>query len=254
LFLSILGFLLQALGYLLLAILILFLALLFIPYHYRIAGEKYEQSLLEGSITWLFGGIKIDFSRAFPGRFRIHLTVFQWIQHTFEPKIPPGKSKKEGLPPIGKSEKDKYSKGVDHAAKSKSSHKGKGKKSSFKEFLRPDILKEALSTLVKLLKHFQPHTLSVSAKVGFNDPMMTGLLYGLLSQFHFLIYKHDLHVQPVFDEEVLEGKFLIGGRVWIPSLLFMILGFLLSKPVRSIYIPKLFKKPRKSKGGPQYVN
>ena len=239
-FLSILGFLLQILGYLLLAVLLLCLILIIVPYHYRVAGEKYEQSRLEGSIIWLFGGIKIDFSRTFPGRFRVHLTVLGWFRHSFAPQTPPGKPKQESLPPPGKSEEHKHSK--------------EKKKSSFKEFLKPDILKEALTTLVKLLKHFQPHTLSVSAKIGFNDPMMTGLLYGLLSQFHFLIHRHDVHVQPVFDEEYLEGQFLIGGRVWIPALLLMMAGFMLSKPVRSIYISKIFKKPRKSKGGPQYVN
>lgn len=239
-FLSILGFVLQILGYLLLAVLFLCLILIIVPYHYRVAGENYEQSRLEGSIIWLFGGIKIDFSRTIPGRFRVHLTVLGRFRHSFAHPKPPGKPNQESLPSPGKSKEHKQSR--------------EKKKFSFKEFVKPGILKEALSTLVKLLKYFQPHTLSVSAKVGFSDPMMTGLLYGLLSQFHFLIRRHDVHVQPVFDEACLEGQFLIGGRVWIPALLLMVAGFLLSKPVRSIYIPKIFKKLRKSKGGPQYVN
>lgn len=236
-FLTLLGYLLNALGYLLLGIVIIVFTLLLVPYHYRFTGEKLEKNYLEGSITWLFGGINIDFIRTFPGSFKIKLTLFQLMWHTFEPNS-----------------SQKLKKRHSHSAKDQHAKGTKGSSRLAREFLKPAILKEAFSTLLKISKHFQPHTLVLNAKFGFDDPAYTGLLCGLLSQFNFLIQKHEIRVQPVFEEEILEGKILIGGRVWIPSLLMMILGFLISKPVRSIYIPKLFKRSRKSKGGPQYVN
>lgn len=237
--LSILAFLLKALIYILLAILIMILALLFIPYSYSVNGEKYEESFLEGSITWLFGGIKVDFNRPFPGKFKAKLTLFQWIEYPIKARSSPSK--------------EKHKKNTPKAKKNKPHHKSK-EKSSFREFLEPDILKSALVSLTKILNHFQPHTLLISARVGFSDPMLTGLLYGLLSQLHFVIQNYSIKIQPVFEEEGLEGRFLIGGRVWIPYLLFTLIRFLLSQPVRSIYIPKIFKKLGKSKGGPQYVS
>lgn len=250
-FLTLLGYLFTALAYLLLVIVIIVFTLLVVPYHYRVTGEKFEKSTIEGSITWLFGGINIDFIRTFPGSFKIKLTLFQLMWHTFEPRSSQKSNKKHSFSPKDQQAKENSTNTV---KTSEATQKNKRSSGLAREFLKPAILKKAFSTLLKILKHFQPRTLVLNAKFGFDDPMVTGLLCGLLSQFDFLIQKHEVRVQPVFEEEILEGKILIGGRVWIPSLLMMILGFLISKPVRSIYIPKLLNKIKKTKGGPQYVN
>ena len=37
---------------------------------------------------------------------------------------------------------------------------------------------------------------------------------------------------PIFDEKTLRGKVLVRGKVWVFYLLMVIIGFLISKPIR----------------------
>ncbi|MEL1135737.1 DUF2953 domain-containing protein [Desulfitobacterium sp. THU1] len=271
--LSILGYLLQIILYLVLIIAILLIALILIPYQYRVTGEKNDETSVEGAILWLFGGIKVNFRYTNKEKATTILTLFKWIKFSFQPNSTNRRAKKATATTAKQHITTKQAKTSDailtesmktdikmitkkntEAHNSEALKKEKKSHPSFaKELLNPKIIKKALLTLKKVLKHCQPQTLSLSAKVGFSDPMVTGLLYALLSQFYPFCQKYSVQLQPVFDEEGLEGNFLIGGRLWFPTLLYLILGFLLAKPVRSIYITKLFNKFRKIKGGPHYV-
>lgn len=223
------------LGYLLLGIGVILAAIIFIPYRYHVSGEKLEESKIEGSIAWLFGGIKIDFRRHAKQKKQMELTLFGLNKKLkIKQKSTQTDSRKEN-----KQEDIKSTKKVTRAKHSQGS-----------EYLKPAIIKKALSVVLKILKHSQPKILSLYAKVGFSDPMYTGLLYALKSQFYMIIRNYDIDIQPVFDEEIMEGRFLIGGRIWIPYLILVVIGFLISEPIRNIFISK-FK--RKIKGGPQYV-
>ena len=223
------------LGYLLLGIGVILAALIFIPYHYHVSGEKFEESQIGGTIVWLFGGLKIDFFKYTHQKMQMGLTLFGLSKKLkIKQKPNPSEPQKEG-------ERETIKK-LKKAKRKKPSHGS--------EYLKPAIIKKALSGVQKILKHSQPKTLSVYAKVGFSDPMYTGLLYALKSQFYMLIRNYDIDIQPVFDEEVMEGRFLIGGRIWIPYLILVMIGFFISEPIRNIFISK-FK--RKIKGGPQYV-
>jgi hypothetical protein len=223
------------LGYLLLGIGVILTAIIVIPYRYRMYGEKFEEAQIEGSITWLFGGIKIGFRLYAKQKMQMNLTLFGLNKKfSFKQKTSRTKPTKVREPDDTKSPKK--------VNRKKNTH--------LNEYFKPAIIKKALSVVLRILKHSLPQTLSLYAKVGLSDPMHTGLLYALKSQFYFLYEKYDIDIQPVFDEEIIEGKFLIGGRIWLPYLILVTIGFLISEPIRNIYITQL---KRKFKGGPQYV-
>ncbi|WP_425806803.1 DUF2953 domain-containing protein [Desulfitobacterium sp. Sab5] len=223
------------LSYLLLGVAVILTMIIFIPYHYHVSGEKLEESQIQGSISWLFGGIKIDFRRHAKQKMQMDLILF-------------GLNKKVNIKQKStqtEPQKEKELEAIKNLKKVK-----RTKPSHWREYLKPPIIRKALSVVFKILEHSQPKKLFLYVKVGFSDPMYTGLLYALKSQFYMFLDKYDIDIQPVFDEEIMEGRFLIGGRIWIPYLILVIIGFLISEPIRNIFISK-FK--RKIKGGPQYV-
>lgn len=225
--------LLSILGYILLIIGIILAAIILIPYNYNVTGEKLTEFELRGSVSWLFGGIKLIFSRYSEQNKEMTL-VFMGI------------SKKLNIQEKSKKEKDKADSKKGKDTKSAKSKKGFNSGT----YLKKDIIQKAFSSILKLLKHCSPKTLSIYARIGFNDPMYTGFLCAFNSQLCFLVNKYDINIQPVFDDEVIEGRFSIGGRIWLPYLILVMIGFLITKPIRNILLSKI---KRRNKGGPQYV-
>lgn len=226
--------LLSIFGYILLIIVTLLAAIILIPYNYNVAGEKFAELELRGSISWLFGGIKIILTRSSEQNKEMTLVIM-------------GITKKLDIQDKSKRKQDK----ADKHSKDKEANPAKSKKwFDSSTYLKKDIIQKAFSSIIKLLKHCLPNTLSVHARIGFNDPMYTGFLCAFNSQLCFLVSKYDINIQPVFDDEVIEGSFSIGGRIWLPYLILVMIGFLISKPIRNILLSKM---KRKNKGGPQYV-
>ena len=225
---------LTILGYFLLGIGILLAAIIMIPYDYYVTGEKTDESVVNVIISWLFGGIKLDFRKHSLKRGELMLTLLG-----FKKKVKHGdKSKSSSV-----SKKAPASSSDAKAVKAKHN-------SNFRKYLKKEILKKILTVILKVFKHCQPRKLSVHGKYGFDDPSYTGLMCAFTNQFYWLFEKYDLDIQPVFDEEVLEGRFLVGGRIWLPYLILVMIGFLITKPIRNILIAQL---KLKFKGGLHYV-
>lgn len=227
--------LLSILGYILLILGILLAAIILIPYNYNVTGEKFAELELRGSVSWLFGGIKFIFSRSSKQNKEMTLVIM-------------GITKKLDIQDKSKRKQDKAD---SKHSKDKEANPAKSKKGfDSGTYLKKDIIKKAFSSILKLLKHCSPKNLSIYARFGFNDPMYTGFLCALNSQLCFLVNKYDINIQPVFDEEIIEGRFSIGGRIWLPYLILVMIGFLITKPIRNIIFTKMKKR---NKGGPQYV-
>ena len=225
--------LLSILGYVLLVIGLVLAAIIFVPYGYHVSGEYFEEAQLQGSLSWLFGGVKVGFYKRFASNMEIRLTLFG-----LNKKIK-NKLESTGTKSPKKTEPSKRRKPV-----------GSKKPSSFGQYVKKDIIQKVISAILKLVKHCRPKILSIQARIGFNDPMYTGLLHAFNSQFYLLLSKYDIDIQPVFDEEIVEGRFSIGGRVWLPYLILVMIGFLITQPIRNIFISRF---RRKIKGGFQYV-
>ena len=227
-------FVLSILGYILLGIGLLVTAIILIPFHYHASGEKLDELQAKLSVSWLFGGIKLDFNRQSKQK-TVFLTILSFKKFNV-------KQKTTSVP----SKKDK-----EHSDDAKIGKRKKARSNSnFIKFLRINIFKKILATIFKLFKHCQPKELSIDAKIGFDNPMYTGLMCAFISQLYALLDKNDINLQPVFDEEILEGRFLIGGRIWLPYLILVMIEFLITNPIRNILMAQL---KTKIKGGVQYV-
>lgn len=218
--------LLTILAYILILLGVLLAAIIFVPYHYGAAGDSKADLQLQGSVSWLFGGVKISFGKYSGQNSEVKLVL---LGLTKKLNIAKAKKKKD-------STKDKTKKDKKHR--------------DWRKLLKKDARRKILDTLARVLKHSGPQTLMIKARIGFSDPMNTGLMCAFLSQFYTLLNKYDITIDPVFDEEVLTGRFSIGGRIWLPYLIIVMIGFLITKPIRNILFTK---NKRNHKGGPQYV-
>jgi len=219
---------LWVLCYILLAVASVIFLIIFIPYEYYAYGKKLDECYIKGYISWLFGGVKIKFNRSFPGNSEVSVWVL-------------GLNKR-----LGASER---SKNIKEEKPQKKKDKSK-KDSGFKEYLSGDVIKRILAALFKILKHCMPRKFYMIGKVGFEDPANTGMLYGVIGMAYNLFDRFNIRIQPVFDEEVIEGRFLIRGRLWLPYIILVAIGLLITKPFRNILLSKF---ARKFKGGVQYV-
>lgn len=205
-------FILSILCYVLLVIGILVLLIIVIPYEYSAFGKKSEECYVRGSFSWLFGGIKLGIYKAWPGPMEASITI------------------------LGIKKKIEIRK---KAMTLKEEKHRKRKRLSTKKYLNIDLIKKVLSAALKILAHCKPRKFYINARAGFEDPSYTGLICavrGLANQF---LEKYHIRIQPVFDEELIEGRFLIRGRIWLPYLILVVVGILITKPFRYILISNI---------------
>jgi hypothetical protein len=210
-------------------LLIVLLAVLIIPFKYKFSGEKLESTLIEGSVSWLFGGLKMKFCYNSNSGYDMGLN-FLGIKKRFGKKGDKNQGKTN--------EKDK-----------KESHEKKHDKPAYSYFTY-EVLTKGLQLVLKVLKHCKPSQFHLEAKVGFDDPMYTGLLYGIQNTGFAILDKYHIHLEPTFEEEDLKGSFTIGGSIQIFYLLLVAIEFVLTKPFRSILFKNIkIKIKRRLKNG-----
>lgn len=219
--------LLNIIGIILLMIVILLLAIILIPYRYSVEGNNIENKIVF-SIVWLFAILKLSYSKNFNQEDELTLSIFN------KSKILLIKSKKES--------KDKKTQ------KDKKTNDEKKSKKKWNTYINKAVIEKIIDALVKLWRRFKPEEIFIDAIIGFDDPMYTGYLCALHSEFSYLFAKDAIRLQPVFDEQRIEGKVLIRGSIWIFYFLLLAIGFIMSSPIRKIIILKI-----KERGGVQYV-
>lgn len=117
------------------------------------------------------------------------------------------------------------------------------KKERLEQFWQNEKNRETIRLLwnqvMALLCHLKPRKLEGSIRFGFENPYTTGQILMYISPFYGL-YARTVDVIPVFDEEVLEGRLFIKGRVRAATVL-----WLACKVFRDKNLRRLWKK-RKS--------
>ncbi|TJX15179.1 DUF2953 domain-containing protein [Tissierella creatinini] len=186
----------------LLVIVILLFSIVLIPYTYVVNGNEERIKFI---FSWLF--LKVTYVKNFhhEDEFLISLFNFNKIIQTSQDK----KSK------MGKKKKDKKKKKRPNGIK-----------------INRGIINQVIILFKRVWNSIKPRVISIDARVGFNDPMYTGILYGLYCQFSYLFRKYDINFQPVFDDEVYRGRFFIKGRIWLIYLIIGFLRFFISSPIR----------------------
>jgi hypothetical protein len=216
------------LGYLflliLLILLVILLAVLLIPFKYYFHGEKFESAWFNASVSWLFGGLKINLN--YSSNKLTHTMRILGIKKKIE-----GKGKEENKQSIKNEREEKK-------AKSKSPY----------SYFNRDVAEKGLQCILKLLNHCKPVRFELKARAGFDDPMYTGLACAVQGAGFAILDKFNIHFQPDFEDEGLKGNLIIRGRIQLFYLLLVSIEFVLAKPFRSIFFKNLKIKIKRRLG------
>ncbi|HOQ38069.1 MAG TPA: DUF2953 domain-containing protein [Acetivibrio sp.] len=202
--------LLMILGYVIIALIFLLTLIMIVPIEFKIHGEKYEKVFLKARVILFKGLIGGHFKLAGNEKMQIYATVFG-----FKKRI----------------EVDKFKKLKSDKEKPKRKEK-KREKIDFQKYLEPDFIECALISLKKVLRHIKPRKFIIEGRVGFEDPYVTGLMCAVLNVFYEVLKKANISIKTVFDDEVLEGRCLIQGRVIPAYIAYIALRLYFSGPVR----------------------
>lgn len=210
---------------LLLILLAILLAIIFIPFGYFVHGEKYDEAWCLGSVSWLFGGLKVNFKYSTESKFTASFRIIG-----FNKRINENNSTK-----------------ADKEKTTKTEQKKKSTKSPF-SYYKLEVLKKLIYCILKVLNHCKPGQLEVNASVGFSDPMYTGLLYAIRSSCSAILDKYNIRLIPTFEDEEIRGYLKVKGRIQIFYLLLVAIEFVFTQPIRGIFIKNLkFKFKRRVK-------
>ncbi|MBC8061852.1 MAG: DUF2953 domain-containing protein [Clostridiaceae bacterium] len=202
--------------YILLVLLIVLLAVLIIPFKYISSGEKQESTFLEGSVAWLFGGLKMKFIYNSDSGHSMTINFMGFKKNL--------NNKKEKEQSKAKSENNSYKKEHEKPVYS---------------YFTSEVIKKGIQAFLKVLNHCKPSKFNLEAKAGFDDPMYTGLLYGIQGAGFAILNKYHINLKPSFEEEDLKGSFIIGGSIQIFYLLLVAIEFVITRPFRSILLKNI---------------
>ncbi len=107
------------------------------------------------------------------------------------------------------------------------------------------LISHCLKVISNILKSIRPRKLQINLLMGFEEPDVTGKVYGLLCML-YPYYGNDIHISPDFEKKILDGTLHVKGRIFICILLWNALKILLDR--------KLYRVIRKLKNGGKRSN
>ena len=190
--------------YILAICLILIMLVFFVPIFFYIQVNKYNGLVLWVKVSWLFNAF------------------YCYIEKSGSQK-PVAIVRILGLKvPIER----------ERAKKKKKKKIKKEKKFDFRALLNQPFLIKAFQFIKKVLKHIVPQEFRVRLSYGFDNPANTGILCGFIALFSAYFSGYDIYLNPIFDQEILEGELFLKGRVFGFVITYYILQLVLSKTFR----------------------
>lgn len=210
-------YILKIIGILVLSLLAV---ILFIPVGYSFAGAKADDSAsVRARISLFFGLVGIVFRKSFFSKGKVELRVLG-----LKFGINTDRKASEGEKKI--TEKEKKEK--------KEKRKGANLSAVFDKNLR----KTFINAFIKVFNHIKPRHFYLEGRFGFEDPYYTGIALAAINILGPALKQYRINARAVFDDEILEGKMLLSGRVVIYKLAFIALKLYLDKNVRRALKPK----------------
>jgi hypothetical protein len=200
-----------------LIIFLLMLALIVLPWKFDIKGEIGENQLIRGRFKWAGGLLKLEViapkAEAVSSLTILGITISPGRKNV---SPSPAKKKKKAGP--------KKDKGMTWK--------------SFSSFVDRQLAQVLYSFARNIIKGLHIK-LQLEGKYGFDDPSLTGLIFGLQA---LLDSDNTLALQPDFGEAVLDIKLDCQGKI-IPLQLFgLSISFVFQKPVRKIWLSLIKNK------------
>jgi len=191
------------LEYILMICLSVIILILFVPIFFHLQVNKYNELILWVKINWLFNAIYCHIKKEGDQNLAIILKIFGVQIHLKEGKV---EKKKEKII--------------------------KEKKYDFRALLNQPFLTKAFQFIKKVLKHILPQEFRVRLSYGFDNPANTGILCGFIALFSVYYSGYDIYLNPIFDQEILEGELFLKGRIFCFVITYYILQLVLSKTFR----------------------
>ena len=191
------------LEYILMICLSVIILILFVPIFFHLQVNKYNELILWVKINWLFNAIYCHIKKEGDQNLAIILKIFGVQIHLKEGKV---EKKKEKII--------------------------KEKKFDFRALLNQPFLTKAFQFIKKVLKHILPQEFRVRFSYGFDNPANTGILCGFIALFSTYYSRYDIYLDPIFDQEILEGELFLKGRLFCFVITYYILQLVLSKTFR----------------------
>lgn len=95
-------------------------------------------------------------------------------------------------------------------------------------------LSKVKTQVVRLLKHIAPRKLKGCLEFGFDDPALTGDIFGKLCMFYAL-YGNNVVVVPNFEQSMVKAEFALSGKIRVVTLLHIGWKVLFDKDIRNLY-------------------
>jgi hypothetical protein len=201
------------------------------PLHFEVEGEYAESLSFQGQVRWAGGLLSFAMVR--------REGTFQWSWSFIGVKM--AATEKKGK--TDKIEKASHRKKPD-------TQKGKGDSGgSISSYLNPQLFMAVKEVIFKLLRALHLRV-NVSGTYGFDDPSLTGMTMGLMSALNSR--KNTIDLTPDFTREIFDIRGSMAGWIIPLQILVIAIVFLLMKPVRAIWWPKI-KFRKKQKEAVQYA-
>ncbi len=94
-----------------------------------------------------------------------------------------------------------------------------------------EALKNVLIGIRQLLIHMRPRRVKINGELGFEDPGVTGRVFGILG-FLSTYYKGCLNIKANFEEPVIDIEFDIRGRLTVAYAVIIISRLMMNKTIR----------------------
>ena len=120
----------------------------------------------------------------------------------------------------------------ERAQKKKKEKVKKEKKYDFRVLLNKPFLTKVFQFIKKVLKHIVPQEFRARLSYGFDNPANTGILCGFIALFSAYYSGYDICLDPIFDQEILEGELSLKGRLFCFVITYYVLQLVLSKTFR----------------------
>lgn len=117
--------------------------------------------------------------------------------------------------------------------------------SYWKRFLDDERTRAALryvkDRLLRILRHVLPRKLKGELRYGFEDPCVTGQVLGAIYMIYPAVQEH-LNIYPDFENQVLEGRLELKGRIYVSVLLWHALKVYFDKNFKFVFNTLLHKE------------
>lgn len=94
-----------------------------------------------------------------------------------------------------------------------------------------EALKDVLIGVKNLLIHMRPRKVKINGELGFEDPSVTGRIFGILGILNSY-YNGCINIKANFEEPVIDIEFDIKGRVTVAYAVLILLRFMKNKRIR----------------------